>query len=68
MTMLELSRNQRLLLADKLSDAANVAAGAMVFGRFLSDRPFSVWQTVMGGALWIVFVMCGVVLAERKRS
>jgi len=68
MTMLELSRNQRLLLADKLSDAANVAAGAMVFGQFLSDRPFSVWQTVMGGVLWIVFVMCGVVLAERKRS
>ena len=39
--MLELKQGQRAVLVDKLPDFANVAAGAMVVGQFLSDRPFS---------------------------
>ena len=39
--MLWLDDRQREMLADKLPDAANLALGALFFGQFLSDRPFS---------------------------
>jgi hypothetical protein len=64
--MLRLRRVGRALVADKLSDAANLAAGAMVFGQFLGDRPFSPGLMVVGAAIWLGFVWCGVVLVERK--
>ncbi len=67
-TMLELSANQRAILADKLGDAANVAAGALVFSQFLSDRLLSPPLLLLGLALWIVFIVCGVTVAGRKPS
>src|SRR5439155_18377886 len=39
--MLRLSDKQRAVLADKIGDAANVAAGAMVFSQFVSPQPIS---------------------------
>jgi hypothetical protein len=36
------------MLIDKLPDAANLALGALVFGQFLGDRPFSVAVAVLG--------------------
>jgi hypothetical protein len=51
--MLRLKREQRRVLVDKLPDAANVAAGALVFGQTLSDRRFSVTLAVVGFFLWL---------------
>ena len=67
MTMLELHDKQRALLADKPLDVGNVAAGAMGFGQFLSDRPFSAWLAVLGFVLWGGFLTLGTVLAGGKR-
>ncbi|MBI3399823.1 MAG: hypothetical protein HY048_00260 [Acidobacteria bacterium] len=56
-----MTREQRRLLADKLPDTANVAAGVMVFsplvgGQHLSAASFVigafVWFAAFGSALW----------------
>lgn len=66
LTMLELNSKQRAVLADKLSDFANIAAGAMVFGQSISERPFSATLATLGGACWVLFLIVAVVLAGRK--
>src|SRR5438132_3421373 len=51
--MLALSEKQRADLADKLGDAANVAAGALVFSQFLSGRALSSMFLMLGSTLWL---------------
>jgi hypothetical protein len=55
------------LAADKLFDAGNVAAGGMVFGQFLADRPFSIALAVTGLAIWLTFFVVSVMLEGRSR-
>jgi len=66
--MVELTNGQRALLADKLPDIANVAAGALVFGQSLSDRTFSLPLAAAGVALWAFLFGCAVVLARKEQS
>ena len=66
--MLELSLNQRRLLAETLRDIANFAAAALIFGQFVGERPFSVWLALLGVTLWGSFVTLAVALAGRKKS
>ena len=66
--MLELTREQRRVLADKPPDFANVAAGALVFGQFLGDRGYSVELAVAGMVLWVFLVACAVVLSGDGQS
>ncbi len=64
--MLDLTTEQRYLLIDKLPDAANVALGALVFGQFLSDAPFSLSLAAVGMALWVVPVGWSLLLGRRR--
>lgn len=66
--MLQLKGHQRNLLADKLPDVANIAAGALCFGQFLGDRRFSLPVAALGLALWVVLVGWAVFLARRGES
>lgn len=66
--MLVLNDAQRALLADKVPDAANLAAGAMVFGQFLGDRPFSLTVALWGIGVWIALIAWGVVLAVEQEE
>lgn len=50
------------MLADKILDVANVAAGALVFGQLLGDK-FSIALAVAGVAVWIVLGFCALALA-----
>jgi hypothetical protein len=68
MTMLVLQQDQRLLLAETLRDIGNIAAGAMIFGQFLADQPFSLWVAVGGMTVWIGLVGCAVLVAGRRAS
>lgn len=68
MTMLELNRNQRTVLADKLPDMANLATGALVFAQFLGERAFSPWLAAFGIGLWAFLVACAVALVGRRDS
>jgi hypothetical protein len=51
-TMLQLNKAQRALLADKLSDVANFAAGAWIFGQAFSDQSFSPLFAMLGVVIW----------------
>ena len=62
--MLRLKRGERAVLVDKVPDIANVGAGALVFGQFLSDRVFSPGLALIGIALWLFLLGCAVLIAR----
>ena len=64
MTMLELNREQRRLIAEKLLDVANIAAGAMIFGQFLSGQSFSSGVAIGGMALWGILLAAAIGLTH----
>ena len=66
--MVELSKEQRRVIVDKVPDMANVAAGAMVFGQFLADRPFSIALAGAGIAAWVALGAYTLFLARRRKS
>ena len=66
--MLELKGGQRTILADKLPDAGNLAAGALIFAQFLDSRVFSPFMALSGAVIWIFFVGCAIALARRSDS
>ncbi len=53
MPMLRLTRHQRLMVAEKLLDGANVAVGALVFGQFVAGRDFSIGLAAFGVGIWL---------------
>jgi hypothetical protein len=57
-----LSLRQRDLLADKVADAANLAAGALIFGQAITDRAVSLVIAVVGLGLWMLLIMLACVL------
>ncbi len=65
-TMLRFTQEQRRLLADKVLDVANIAAGAMVFGQFLSGQRFSLFLAGLGTATWAAFVTWSLVLTRKR--
>ena len=67
MTMLDWNPRQRALVADKLFDAGNVAAGGMLFGQFLADRPFSIILGITGLSIWVICFFMSVALEGRNR-
>jgi hypothetical protein len=67
MTMLRLTDAQRTVLVQAFPAITHVAAGALVFGQFLRDRPFSVRLVLTGISLWVVCVTVAVVLAGGGR-
>ena len=64
--MLNLDRKQRTLIADKLFDIANIAAGGMVFGQFLAERPLSLALALTGLGVWGVLFVFSVTLEGRS--
>ena len=65
--MLRLTDAQRAVLIQAIPAVANLAVGAMVFGQFLRQQPFSPWLTVWGLGFWLVFVGIAVVIAGGKQ-
>jgi len=61
--MLTFKRTQLTLLADKLSDVANLAAGALIFGQFLGEQPFSPLLALLGVGIWVIITACAAALA-----
>ena len=67
-TMLDLNSQQRALVADKLFDIANVAAGGMIFGQFVADRRFSVLLAAIGMVICLFVVSISIAISGRSRS
>ena len=54
--MLRLRQRQRTVLLEKLPDVANLGIGALPFGQFVSDQPFSPWLALSGCVIWTAFM------------
>lgn len=65
--MVDFDSKQRTLVADKLFDVASVAVGGMVFGQFLTERPFSILLAVIGLAIWVTLFVVSVAVEGRTR-
>jgi hypothetical protein len=68
MTGLVSKDKQRELLADKLPDGGNLAVGALFFGQFLSDRPFSIVMALCGIGAWVAVVVEAAILATGREG
>jgi hypothetical protein len=66
--MLRLKPRQREVLVDKLPDAANLAAGALFFGQFLSEKSFSLTLAFAGLGAWVALMAWAIVLASEGSS
>ena len=51
------------MLVAHLPELANVGAGSLLFGQFLSDRPYSVALSIMGVLEWSILIGVVFVLA-----
>ena len=54
------------MVAEKLLDVANIAAGALIFGQFVTDRPFSVSAAAIGVVIWAGLLGCGIGLSRER--
>lgn len=64
--MVELTRSQRAILVEKVPDFANVAAGALIFGDFLSGRTISLGLVTLGLGTWVCLVALAVWWARKQ--
>ena len=65
--MLRLSDPQRAVLVQVVPAVANLAVGALLFGQFLRDEPFSVSQASGGIVFWLAAIGVTLWLAGAKR-
>ena len=67
--MIVLGKTRRALLVKQLSDLANLAIAALVFGQFIRGQ-FSAMALRAGIALWIIFaaIACAFAVAEGADS
>jgi hypothetical protein len=48
---------QRDMFAKGSVDLANIVAGALVFGQFISDRPLYIWTFILGIIMACIFYL-----------
>lgn len=66
--MLHLNDRQRAALIDKVGDAANVAAGGMLFGQAIGGQLFSVGFALAGVGAWLALMALSMLLAKKKED
>jgi len=62
-TMVRLRPAQRRMLVAHIPPLANLAAGSLLFGQFLSDRPYSPAIALVGAGTWVLVFGAAFVLA-----
>jgi hypothetical protein len=62
--MLRSNKTQLGILIDKVPSLANLAAGAMIFGQFLNESPFSWFIAGLGVAAWVFLIGCAIAVAR----
>jgi hypothetical protein len=67
-TMVTLGKARRALLAKQLSDLANLAVAALVFGQFIRGQQFSAKALVAGVGLWMIFAAMAFAVSEGAES
>ena len=64
--MVGLTTEQRRTLIDKLPDTAHLALGALAFGQFLQDRPFSPAVAAAGLGIWLGLLVWALFLGRKR--
>jgi hypothetical protein len=64
--MLRLAKRQRDVWIDTLSQTANLALAGMLFGQFVSERPFSSGLALGGVGAWGALLLWSSFLARDK--
>ena len=54
--MIRLKLAHRRILVAHVPELANIAVGSLLFGQFLTDRPYSPVLAVLGIALWFALI------------
>lgn len=67
MTMVKLTNAQRAVLTQAFPAVGHLGLGALVFGQFLRDQPFSLRLALAGIGIWLGFVTFAVVLAGENQ-
>lgn len=65
---LRFGERQRGVWIDTLSQAANVAAAGLLFGQFVSERPFSVGLALAGIVMWALLLAWSTFLARDEKK
>ena len=65
MVVMRLSAAVRKLWAEKLLDLAHIAAGALIFGQFLSDRTYSISIALYGLLVLLVGYLMSLLLLRK---
>jgi hypothetical protein len=65
--MLRLSDPQRVVLVQAVPAVANLGVGAMLFGQFVRDRPFSAGLAASGIVFWFAAIGFTLWLTGAKR-
>ncbi len=66
--MIRLTTARRRVLIAHLPELANVAAGSLLFGQFLSERPYSLALALGGVVVWLLLIVAVFALAEGERK
>ena len=66
--MLRLGPEQRRLFADHVPEPANFAAGTLLFGQFLTERPWSLTASLVGIVSYAVLMGIALFFAEGERQ
>lgn len=56
----------REIWAEKTFELTNIAAGALIFGQFLSDRRFSFLSAIVGFIFILIGYIASLVLIQKK--
>jgi hypothetical protein len=65
--MIKLKDPQRAVLVEAFPAAGHLGLGALVFGQFLREQPYSMGLFVTGVCIWLWFVGMAVALAGGKQ-
>lgn len=66
--MIRLTTARRRVLIAHLPELANVAAGSLLFGQFLSERPYSLALALGGVVVWLLLIVAVFALVEGERK
>lgn len=66
--MVSFTDAQRAVLVQALPAVAHLGLGALVFGQFLREQPFSFRMALAGVGVWVWFVSMAVVVAGVRRD
>lgn len=66
--MRSLDEAQRNVLAEKLADFGNIAAGSLIFGSIVSERILTVVSVLIGILLFVTSYVFALFLSRNRRT